>query len=45
MGYFVTSYYRSDICSDLLLLVGFLILKFDIPLPGRKKTEEEVKLF
>ncbi len=26
-------------------LFRFLILKFDIPLPGRKKTEEEVKLF
>lgn len=26
-------------------LFRFLILKFDIPLPGRKKTKEEVKLF
>ena len=26
-------------------LFKYLILKFDIPLPGRKKGEEEVKLF
>ena len=27
------------------VLFRFLILKFDIPLPGRRKNEEEVKLF
>lgn len=31
--------------SDSYVLFRFLILKFDIPLPGRRKNEEEVKLF